>query len=71
MTPEFLMLRRRSGPRTAEEWIVFIIAVAVGVGIDSFLKKQFPDMSRRMRRGVSYIPMMAILFIYFFVIKSH
>ncbi|MCI7766705.1 MAG: hypothetical protein MSJ26_01830 [Oscillospiraceae bacterium] len=71
MNPESFMLRLRSGPRTAEEWIVFILAVAMGVGIDTSLKKKFPDMSLRMRRAVSYIPMIAILIIYLFFIKSH
>ena len=71
MNPEYFLLVRRSGPRTAEEWVVFIIAVAVGVGIDTSLKKKFPDMSIRMRRAVSYIPMIAVLIIYLFFIKNH
>ena len=65
-----LFLRRYRGPRSAEEWIVFIIAVAVGLGIDSFLGKKFPEMSRRQRRAFSYIPMIAILLVYLFLLKE-
>lgn len=71
MGPEVFLRIRHGGPRTAGEWLAFIIAVAVSVGADTFLKKNFPDMNRRMRRAFSSIPMLVILFVYFFYIKSY
>lgn len=69
MTQELLAMRRRS-PKTAGEWIAFILAVAAAAAIDSLLKKHFPDMSPRVRRGLSSAATLVILLLYFFVIRK-
>lgn len=69
MTMEFLTLRRRS-PQTAGEWIAFILAVAASMAVDSLLKKNFPEMNLRLRSGLSSIPTIVILLLYFFVIRK-
>ena len=69
MTQEFLTMRRRS-PETAGEWIAFILAVAASMAVDSLLKKNFPEMNLRLRRGLSSIPTIVILLLYFFVIRK-
>ena len=66
---EFLTLRRRS-PQTAGEWIAFILAVAASMAVDSLLKMNFPEMNLRLRRGLSSIPTIVILLLYFFVIRK-
>ena len=69
MTQELLAMRRRS-PKTAGEWIAFILAVAASMAVDSLLKKNFPEMNLRLRRGLSSIPTIVILLLYFFVIRK-
>ncbi|MGN0637673.1 MAG: hypothetical protein ACI4J0_04835 [Huintestinicola sp.] len=63
------MLRRRS-PETAGEWIAFIIAIAAATAVDALLKKNFPNMALRLRRGLSSIATLIILLLYFFVIRK-
>ncbi|MGN1090501.1 MAG: hypothetical protein ACI4Q6_08890 [Huintestinicola sp.] len=71
MSPEIFMRRdTRRGPRTAGEWIALIIAVAAAVAVDSLLKKHFPDMAPRLRRGLSSLATIVVLLIYFFVIRE-
>ena len=71
MDTELFALRRRSrGPDTAGEWIAFILAVAAATAVDSLLKKNFPEMNLRLRRGISSIPTILILLLYFFVIRK-
>ena len=69
MTQELLTMRRRS-PQTAGEWIAFILAVAASIAVDFLLKKNFPEMNLRLRRGLSSIPTIVILLLYFFVIRK-
>ena len=69
METEYFTLRRRS-PETAGEWIAFILSIAAAAAVDSLLKKNFPDMSLRLRRGISSIATLTILLLYFFVIRK-
>ncbi|MGN1103176.1 MAG: hypothetical protein ACI4RG_13340 [Huintestinicola sp.] len=69
-TELFALRHRRRAPDTAGEWIALILAIAASVAVDSLLKKNFPDMAPRVRKGLSSIPTIAILLIYFFVIKK-
>ena len=69
MATEYFALRRRS-PKTAGEWTAFILSAAAAMAVDALLRKQFPEMSHRLRRGLSSIPTIIILLVYFFVIKK-
>lgn len=66
---DFLTLRRKS-PQTAGEWIVFTLAIAASMTVDGLLKRNFPEMTQRVRRGLSSIPTIVILLLYFFVIRK-
>ena len=69
METEFFALRRRS-PETVGEWIAFILSIAAAMAVDTLLRKSFPDMNQRLRRGLSSIPTIVILLVYFFVIRK-
>lgn len=69
MATEYFALRRRS-PKTAGEWAAFILSIAAAMAVDALLRKFFPDMNQRLRRGLSSIPTIVILLVYFFVIEK-
>lgn len=69
MSQEFFALSRRS-PETVGEWIAFILSIIAAGTVDSLLKKHFPDMSPKLRQGLSAIVTFIILIVYFFVIRK-
>ncbi|MGN1107217.1 MAG: hypothetical protein ACI4RH_11235 [Huintestinicola sp.] len=66
---DFFALRRRS-PQTAGEWAAFLLSIAAAMAVDSLLKKNFHEISPRVRRVLSSIPTIVILLLYYCVIRK-